>query len=153
MQKLRRAQKPLAAACAALAEAGIPDTLCHCDFHDNNITIDRRTGETAIIDLGETALCHPFLPLNALLRRLGGRYGLGDGYLRLKQLEVACFDGWGVAPEERDRALTLAAKLSPLFYALSYIRLSAVTPDLNEKAPRMQGRIHAGLSEIITHFA
>lgn len=153
VQKLRSAQKPLATACAALENAGIPDTLCHCDFHDNNITIDRRTGETAIIDLGETAVCHPFLPLNGLLRRLGGRYGLGEGGPQMKQLEVACFDGWSVAPQERDRALAYAAKLSPLFYALSYIRLSGVTPDLNEKAPRMRGRIHAGLSEIIAHFA
>ncbi|MDP2205060.1 MAG: phosphotransferase [Alphaproteobacteria bacterium] len=146
---LRRAQKPLAAACAALAGIGVSDTLCHCDFHDNNITIDRPSGKTFIIDLGETAICHPFLPLSSLLRRMGGRYELSDGDPRLTLLQAACFEGWGITPPEKARAEALAESLAPLFYALSYIRLAAETPDINDKAPRMQGRIAAGLREVI----
>lgn len=152
-QALYHAQKPLSEACAALAGIGIADTLCHCDFHDNNITIDRASGATFIIDLGETAICHPFLPLASLLRRLGGRYGLDEGDARLTLLQTTCFEGWGIAAPARTRAVTLAESLAPLFYALSYIRLAAATPDINDKAPRMQGRIAAGLREVITRFS
>jgi hypothetical protein len=150
---IRRIQKPLAQACAALADIGIPDTLCHCDFHDSNITLDRRSGQTFIIDLGETAICHPFLPLSSLLRRLGGRYGIDGNDPRRALLQAACFDGWGIAAPEQVRAVALAESLAPLFYALSHIRLAAETPDIKNGVPRMQGRAAAGLREVIDRFS
>lgn len=144
----------LRADCAELAAGGIAETLCHCDFHDNNITVDLRTRRTAVIDLGETVLSHPFLPLLSLERRLAGRYGLADGDARLPALHHACYDGWGIAGDDLRRLRVVADRLAAVFFTLSYIRLAAATtPDTTEKAAIVSARIRAGLDEVLSLFS
>lgn len=46
--------------CEKLAQYNLPDTFCHCDFHDNNMLIDPKTHQTTMIDLGEVVITHPF---------------------------------------------------------------------------------------------
>lgn len=47
--------------CSDLSEFKMPDTINHCDFNENNMLLDQKTGAINIIDWGELALSHPFL--------------------------------------------------------------------------------------------
>jgi len=147
-RQLQSAARPLAAACARLDAFGIPDTLCHCDFHDGNITLARGTLQTGVIDLGEVALTHPFFPLLSLERRLAGRYNIAAESAAAAQLRGACFDGWDIPAKDAAPLREAAASLTPLFFALAHIRLCEAAPEEElRKITRMQGRIRDALRE------
>jgi len=61
IRQLRQGVPKLPAICAELAGFGIPECLNHSDLNDNNILVTEATGAVSIIDLGETAVDHPFL--------------------------------------------------------------------------------------------
>lgn len=46
--------------CESLSEYQIPETINHCDFHENNMILNQKTGNVSIIDWGETVITHPF---------------------------------------------------------------------------------------------
>ncbi len=104
----------VAASCAALAQHGIPECLTHSDFHDNNMILGPG-GKISIIDLGETAIDHPFLSLAWLLRRTGFRYPLAAGSADYQTLFDACFDGWGLSGDDLQDAFAHANTLLPVY--------------------------------------
>lgn len=53
--------------CSDLSEYKIPETINHCDFHENNMLLDQKIGTINIIDWGEVVLTHPFLSLSGCL--------------------------------------------------------------------------------------
>ncbi len=136
-----------AAGCAALAGFGIPECLTHSDFHDNNLIMDG-SGKISIIDLGETAVDHPFLSLAWLLRRTGFRYPLPPDGADFKMLFDACFDGWGMQAADVREAFSHANTLLPVYGILAHLRLMAASGDAIGDVPRMNDRI-AGLFRLI----
>ncbi len=137
----------VAASCAALAKFGIAECLTHSDIHDNNM-IFGADGRISIIDLGETAVDHPFLSLAWLLRRTGFRYPLPPDGADYKTLFDACFDGWGLSGDEVQDAFSHANTLLPVYGILAHLRLSAASGEAIGDVPRMNDRI-AGLFRLI----
>ncbi len=113
--------------CNDLAAYKIPETLSHCDFHDNNMLLDRKTGAINIIDWGETAIAHPFFSLNGCLWQLTYCY-------RLKTSDPAYVKSQCIAPwlngfDETSllKAFGIANRLLGIYAALSYQRMYNAT--------------------------
>jgi len=62
--------------CEEIAAYAIPPTLVQCDFHDNNILLDKETQQLTFIDLGEVVISHPFFSLLGCLYQLVKHHGL-----------------------------------------------------------------------------
>ncbi len=138
----------VATSCAALASCNIPECLTHSDFHDNNLVLGA-DGRISIIDLGETAIDHPFLSLAWLLRRTGFRYPLAAGSADYQTLFAACFDGWEISGDDLQQAFHHANTLFPVYGILGHLRLMQSAGDAIDDVPRMEGRI-AGLFALVT---
>lgn len=78
--------------CDQLSQYKIPETFCHCDFHDKNILINPDTRKTTIIDLGEVVITHPFFSLHNCLHRAKENFSLPNDQYR--QLQEACLKNW-----------------------------------------------------------
>lgn len=131
----------VAASCTALAAYNIPECLTHSDIHDNNMILGA-DGRISIIDLGETAIDHPFLSLAWLLRRTGFRYpSAAAGGADYQTLFDACFDGWGIAGDDLQRAFRHANTLLPVYGIISHLRLMQAAGSAIEDVPRMRGRL------------
>lgn len=130
----------VAASCAALASYNIPECLTHSDIHDNNMILGAGGGIN-IIDLGETAIDHPFLSLAWLLRRTGFRYPLAPDSADYKTLFDACFDGWKISDGDLQQGFRHANTLLPAYGILSHLRLMQSTGAAIDDVPRMNGRV------------
>lgn len=130
----------VAASCAALASYNIPECLTHSDIHDNNMILGA-DGIISIIDLGETAIDHPFLSLAWLLRRTGFRYPLAPDSADYKTLFDACFDGWKISGDDLQQGFRHANTLLPAYGILSHLRLMQSTGAAIDDVPRMNGRV------------
>lgn len=73
-QRLRDLTPRFAADCQRLADFGLPETLHHDDFHDNNIFI--RDGRITFTDWGESCVAHPFFTTVVMLRNAAYTSGL-----------------------------------------------------------------------------
>ena len=72
--RLREAGPEFLKMCAKLASIGIPETIHHDDFHDNNIFI--QDGNIIFTDWGESAITHPFFTLVVLMRGVDNSMGM-----------------------------------------------------------------------------
>lgn len=115
--------------CERLSEYKIPETLAHCDFHDNNMLLDNTTQEINIIDLGETVIAHPFFSLNGCLWNITYFYATKETDLIYKNLQSACVASWANIYDETQllTILNLANKLQGVFAALAYERIYVAT--------------------------
>jgi hypothetical protein len=71
--------------CHQLSEYGIPETIEHGDFHDNNILVHE--GHLIISDWGDAGISHPFFSLASCFDSAIRNHELIEGderYLRLK---------------------------------------------------------------------
>lgn len=74
--------------CKRLSYYKIPNTFCHCDFHDNNILINETTHKTTLIDLGEVEITHPFFSLTNALYQIKTHFQLTDSHCKILQQEA-----------------------------------------------------------------
>jgi tRNA A-37 threonylcarbamoyl transferase component Bud32 len=139
----------VATSCAVLAAYNIPECLTHSDIHDNNMILGA-DGRISIIDLGETAIDHPFLSLAWLLRRTGFRYPLPQDSADYKILFDACFDDWGISGADVRQAFHHANILLPCYGILSHLRLMQSAGDAIDDVRRMKGRLRE-LFMLVTH--
>lgn len=130
----------VAGSCTALAAFGVPECLTHSDFHDNNLILGP-DGKISIIDLGETAIDHPFLSLAWLMRRMGFRYPLQPDSADYKILFDACFGGWGLSGDDVRQAFQHATTLLPVYGILGHLRLMQSAGAEIGDVPRMKTRI------------
>lgn len=63
MDRLNQLYPACVKLCEDLSKYKLPATISHCDFHENNMLLDQKTGAINIIDWGEVALTHPFYHL------------------------------------------------------------------------------------------
>ena len=146
---LRQAAPALSALCLELAGYAIPESLNHSDLNDNNILITTATQKISIIDLGETAVDHPFLSLAATLARTTGRYVIRPHTPEYQQLQTACFAGFLDSEAATQRAIALTKKLLPVYALLAHVRLAAASGPALGTVPRMEGRLRGFFTEFL----
>ncbi len=113
--------------CNMLSLYNIPETLNHCDFHDNNILINTKNNKLTLIDLGEVVITHPFFSLLSFISKAAFRYSLDDDHPIFIELLDTCLEKWQPHGNKNDLkiAMLIAKKLWPIYSALGYFRLIA----------------------------
>lgn len=109
---------------AELASCGVPETLEHGDFHDNNVLINNDA--LRINDWGDASLSHPFFSLASCLESAGRNHALKPGdaiYTQLVDAYLARWLGYG-DNATLHRSLDLALQLRPIHFAVNYRRLA-----------------------------
>ena len=101
--------------CENLKHFGIDACLNHSDFHDNNMMYDRISKTTLILDLGESAVTHPFFSLAALMLDVKSRYGLEDVPEIYHVPQQACYADWLTAGVELTTVIQIVAQLLPIY--------------------------------------
>lgn len=117
--------------CDDLAAYGIAETISHCDFHENNMLIDKETGVINVIDWGETAIAHPFFSLNGCLWNIVSFNALKETEPRYDLLRSSCVAPWLDVYEEAMllKAFNSANQLLGIYAALGYQRMYVATQD------------------------
>lgn len=115
--------------CEELTKYTLPATLNHCDFHENNMLLNKNTGEISIIDWGETVISHPFFSLNGCLWNITYFYTVKQHDKLYQKLQLQCIKPWLDLYDEEQllKALNMANQLGGVFAALSYERLYHAT--------------------------
>lgn len=115
--------------CDKLAQYKIPETIGHCDFHENNMLLDQKNFSINIIDWGETAITHPFFSLQGCLWQISYFYNVQLSDSKLRELQKQCIAPWLNIYSEIQllQALTVAGKLNGIFAALGFARLYVAT--------------------------
>lgn len=115
--------------CERLSEYKIPETLSHCDFHENNMLIDQKTKDINIIDWGETVIAHPFFSLNGCLWNITYFYAIKETDSIYARLQSACIKPWLNLYNEPQllNILNIANKLQGIYAALGYQRIYVAT--------------------------
>lgn len=120
---LRALVPRLEALCARLAAYGVPETIEHCDFHDNNVLV--RDGRMTVADWGDAVVSHPFLSLASCLDSAGWNHGLTDvASGPLVDAYLSVWSGFG-RRERLIEAARLARRLRPILVALNFRRVAA----------------------------
>ncbi len=129
IDKLRELYPECMKLCSDLSEYRMPETINHCDFHENNMIIDHKTGEINIIDWGEVVLSHPFLSLNGCLWNI--TYFNEVNQIDLDNVKSQCIKPWLDLYEIHDlhTQLNLANQLNGIFAALTYEQVYRATKD------------------------
>lgn len=117
--------------CRELSNLGVTETLTHCDFHDDNIIIDKQTKETSIIDWGETAISHPFFSLCSFLWNITYHYNVSVDDYSYQKLKDHCLEPWRNLFSDKIllECFELATKLHGIYAALTYQRMYDATKD------------------------
>lgn len=115
--------------CERLSKYKIPETINHCDFHDNNMLLSQKTGEISIIDWGETVIGHPFFSLNTCLWNLTYFHKIKPDDIQYQALQQICVSPWLSNHKESDliTAFNITNDLLGVFAALSYKRMYEAT--------------------------
>jgi len=149
---LHKLSPQFSAMCEHLSRYKIPETLDHCDFHDNNILIEDGTYHMTIIDLGETVVTHPFFSLLTCIRNARFRYALKETDEIYLGLQDACLDGHLFELEQRNillEAFSLAEKLWPIYASLGEYRLMMSSNPEKYQSLNRRGRLVMGFKEFI----
>lgn len=113
--------------CSDLSEYKVPETINHCDFHENNMLFDPETRAVNIIDWGEVVLTHPFLSLSGCLWNI--TYFNKISQNELSQLKSQCVSSWhnlfGI--DDLLHLLKLANQLNGIYAALGYEQMYLAT--------------------------
>ncbi|KTD35841.1 Phosphotransferase enzyme family protein [Legionella nautarum] len=127
--KLNNAYEICINLCESLSKYQIPETINHCDFHENNMVFQQENGQISIIDWGETVVAHPFFSLNGCLWNLRYFHQIKPSDPSYKNLQQQCISPWLNLYEENDllEALKIADQLNGIFAGLSYKRIYEAT--------------------------
>ena len=115
--------------CEDLSKFMIPETISHCDFHENNMLHDSKTEAINIIDWGETVITHPFFSLSGCLWNILHFNKLNKTDLAYHTLQLQCVAPWlGFHDEETLlKALKISEQLNGVYAALGFERLYTAT--------------------------
>ncbi|HHL3494050.1 TPA: phosphotransferase [Legionella pneumophila] len=152
---LNRAHEICINLCESLSKYQIPETINHCDFHENNIVLDHKTGTISIIDWGETVISHPFFSLNGCLWNMTYFYQIKQTDKIYETLQRQCITHWLDLHNETDLidALKIANQLNGVFAALSYKRIYDATMGQSLTVQQEHpGSIAGCLRSFLNHF-
>lgn len=113
--------------CRTLAGFKVPDTLEHCDFHDNNVLV--KANSSLINDWGDAVISHPFFSLAGFLDSAARNHGLDTNSLVYKHLKDAYFEIWldVESSENLERIFEIARILRPIEFAFNFCRVVRMT--------------------------
>ncbi len=115
--------------CDVLSKHGIPETISHPDFQENNMLLDEKTGDINIIDWGETVVSHPFFSLNGCLWNITYWNELKSTDAIYRQIQSECISPWLNLHDEKTlfELFNIANQLLGIYAALEFERLYVVT--------------------------
>ncbi|WEA24712.1 aminoglycoside phosphotransferase family protein [Rhizobium binxianense] len=127
IEKLQGTGENIRRLCRALAGFKVPDTLEHCDFHDNNVLV--KADGALINDWGDAVISHPFFSLAGFLDGAVRNHGLDANSLAYKHLKDAYFEIWldVETPENLERIFEIAVILRPIEFAFNFSRVIRMT--------------------------
>ncbi|WFR97977.1 phosphotransferase [Rhizobium tumorigenes] len=98
----------------------MPETVEHCDFHDNNVLTN--AGGMLINDWGDAVISHPFFSLAGFLDSAVRNHGLEIDSLVYKHLKDAYFEVWLDLEnaENLERIFEIACILRPIEFAFNF---------------------------------
>lgn len=135
IQKLNDLNSTCLNLCEALANYKIPETINHCDFHENNMLFNKKTGEIAIIDWGEVVISHPFFSLNSCLWNLTYFQNIKPTDVIYRKIQMLCISPWVDLYDDKKllEAFNIAYLLHGIFAALGYENLYNATKNSDRK--------------------
>ena len=140
-QRLRDLAPRFAADCRRLAGFGLPETLHHDDFHDNNIFI--RDDRCTFTDWGESCVAHPFFTTLVMLRSAAHTLGLPASAPEVIELRDRYLEPWERLAPRRTllEAWALAQPVGMVCRALTWHRVvvSLEEPFRSENAEAVPG--------------
>ena len=115
--------------CDDLSQYKIPETISHCDFHENNMLFDSKAGAINIIDWGEVVISHPFFSLNGCLWNITYFNDTNKMDTLYSRLQSQCIAPWLDFLDEKQllEALNIANHLNGIYAALGYEQLYIAT--------------------------
>jgi hypothetical protein len=127
--RLKNAGREFGDLCNRLAEAGIPESLQHDDFHDANIFL--QNGRVIFTDWGECAVAHPFFSLVVILRSVENSLDLSPDADEIETLRGWYLDLWGEygTTTELRVAASLAERIGYVNRALTWHTLISQLPE------------------------
>lgn len=136
--------------CTQLATYALPETIEHCDFHDNNILI--QNNQMVINDWGDTVISHPFFSLASWLNSASRHHGFTPSDVRYVFLRDAYLAKWleyGSQATLLD-AFALVQKVRPLYFTLNFSRVASC-PGIAQFT-QFQGYMAEALREFISQM-
>ncbi len=136
VEQLKQLVPQCIALCEKLGGYAIPQTLDHCDLHDNNMLLDQSSQAICIIDWGEVVVTHPFFSLNGCLWNLKHFHQISTDSEAYASLRLQAIKPWSELLSENEllSAFELAAQLSGVYAALAYERLYIAIGDAKRGA-------------------
>ncbi|EJK87288.1 MULTISPECIES: aminoglycoside phosphotransferase family protein [Rhizobium] len=127
IKQLQRSGDDVRRLCRALAEFKIPETLEHCDFHDNNVLVDAEG--FLINDWGDAVISHPFFSLVGFLDSATRNHGMDVGSPVYTGLKRTYFDVWLdlESLERQEHVFEIARVLRPIEFAFNFRRVVRMT--------------------------
>jgi len=115
--------------CKEITQYAVKDSLVNCDFNENNMILDHRTQQIALVDWGESVITHPFLSLAAFIRNTARRYHLAMDSDVVQEIKHTCLLYWQDRECEQKlyKLYANVEKLLPIYTALSLVRLQDAT--------------------------
>ena len=134
--------------CAELSSYGIPETIDHGDFQDNNLLI--QNNYLTINDWGDACISHPFFSMVAFLDSAKRNHGLAETDASYVYLQNTYLDIWleFATKSELLQAFSLTKKLRYLLSALVFERVKKC--QYIEKYPQYHGLIAKYLRDLLT---
>ncbi|MES2214583.1 MAG: phosphotransferase [Pseudomonadota bacterium] len=130
-----------------LSSCGIPETIEHGDFHDNNILI--KDGIHTISDWGDVSISHPFFSCAGMLGSAKRHYP----EVNIEPLQEEYLSAWKKYGSKKvlTQALDLAQKLRPFLFALNFSRIKS-DKDCDQ-FPEYKGYIADSLRDLLRNLA
>lgn len=127
IKQLQRSGDDVRRLCRALAEFKLPETLEHCDFHDNNVLSN--TQGFLINDWGDAVITHPFFSLVGFLDSATRNHGIDVGSPVYTGLKHAYFEAWLdlESLERQEHVFEIARVLRPIEFVFNFRRVVRMT--------------------------
>lgn len=125
IERLIKMQPQVLQLCIELAQYQIPETIEHGDFHDNNILMSSKQ-QLLINDWGDTVITHPFFSLTTCLSSVRRNHLIESSSPCYATILHGYLKHWlKFEPQNRlMAAFTLAKRLSPIKFVLSFHRIT-----------------------------
>lgn len=115
--------------CARLADYGLPETLQHDDFHDNNIFVPGN--RYLFFDWGETCVAHPFFTLTVTLRSVAYQMKLEEASAAIDSIRDLYLEAWSgfLGWQHLHESFELARVVGMANRSLTWYRVVAKLPE------------------------
>ncbi len=115
--------------CEKLLICKLPDTLNHCDFHNNNI-VKNEKGELFIIDWGEVCITNPLLSIEPYMRSLRKHHDIEHSTKKYRNIQKSYYERWSI---NYDRAIKIADPLSAIYFIFCMKNIMELTNETFER--------------------